>query len=379
MKDILGIIFGLIFKLFKVFPVEKNKITFIMTHDDRFNGNIKYIYEEIVKKYPYYKINIINRRDYDVGKITSILDIFILIKKAITVYIIKNYHLATSKYVFLNNIFITAAYLRFKKEVKVIQVWHAIGTFKKFGEEYIPSKKIDKIQKRANSIYTDVVVCSDKDIEVYSKAFDVSNEKVKALGSPICDMFENKIRIENIKEKILIEYPEIINKTVYLYAPTFRNDDKDNKKILKYIDFLSDGMSADSIMMIRLHPHVYKNYNYKIKNNKVIDVSDYDDVNELMIVSDVLITDYSSLFYEFTYLEKPIMFFAFDLYKYEEERGFYYDYKKYVPGNIFYDPKDVIKAINNKSFENMSKEFKNEYYDFFDGKSSNRIIDYYMK
>ena len=77
-----------------------------MTHDDRFNGNIKYIYEEIVKKYPYYKINIINRRDYDVGKITSILDIFILIKKAITVYIIKNYHLATSKYVFLNNIFI---------------------------------------------------------------------------------------------------------------------------------------------------------------------------------------------------------------------------------------------------------------------------------
>ena len=317
MKEMLGKIFGFIFKIFSIFTnIDSKKITFIMTHDDKFNGNIKYIYEEIKQKYPKFKFNIISRKDYDINRIKSFSDFINLIKQGFKVYIIKNYHLATSKYVFLNNIFITAAYLKFKKDVKVVQVWHAIGTFKKFGEEYKPSEKIDQLQKIANSIYTDVLVCSQKDIDVYSKAFNVPKEKVKAVGSPVCDLFDNQQRVQEIKNKIYNMYPQIQEKNVILYAPTFRDYDNDNMKILNYVEYIGENLKDNNILLLRLHPHIYKKYNYQFKSKNIIDVSKYEDVNELMIISDVLITDYSSLFYEYTYLENPILFFAPDLEEY---------------------------------------------------------------
>lgn len=378
MKAILGKIFGLLFKIFKFHPINEEKITFIMTHDDKFNGNLKYIYEEIIKQYPNFKINIINRGDYSVNEIKKLSDIFKFTNKVIILYIKKNYHLATSKYVFLNNIFITAAYLKFKKEVKVIQVWHAIGTFKKFGEEYKPSVKIDRLQKRANSIYTDVLVCSQKDIPVYAKAFNVSEKKVKALGSPVCDLFNDKIRVKKVKDKILNIYPLILNKKVYLYAPTFRDNESDNVKILEYVDYISKNINEDSILMLRLHPHIYKNCKYKIKNNNIIDVSNYDDVNELMLVSDVLITDYSSLFYEFTFLEKSILFFAFDLDAYEKERGFYFEYEEYVPGKIIKSVNELVDSMNSNDINNLSIKFKHNYYDVLNTNVTENIIQTYF-
>ncbi|MBN1072372.1 hypothetical protein DVV81_14495 [Clostridium botulinum] len=375
MKSILGIIFSLIFRLFNLLNTNSSKITFIMTHDDRFNGNIKYVYEQIKLEYPIYSINIINRKDYNINKIKSFNDVIKLINQVLRLYIKKNYHLATSKYIFLNNIFITGAYLKFKEDVKVIQLWHAIGTFKKFGEQYIPSNKLDKLQKKANLIYTDLVVCSRKDISIYSKAFNMPVDKVKALGSASCDLFHNKEKIEKIRKCIFKEYIQIKNKKVYLYAPTFRDEDEGNKRILEYVNYIGECIDEDSIILLRLHPHIYKHYSYNSKFTNIIDMSKYEDVNELMIISDVLITDYSSLFYEYSYLNKPIIFFAFDLYKYEKTRGFYYDYKKFVPGEIIFDIEKLINRINNKNIINKSNKFKEEYFDYVDGKSSKRIVE----
>lgn len=377
MKNILSRIFAFIFKVLSLLSsIKDNKITFIMTHDDKFNGNIKYVYEYIKNNYPKYELNIISRNDYDADIRKK--NFFKIFKQIVNLYIIKNYNLATSKYIFLNNIFITAAYMSFKDEVRIIQLWHAIGTFKKFGENYKPSDKIDRLQKKANSIYTDVVVCSDKDVDVYSKAFNINKDKVHVVGSPACDVFNDKIRIENIKQKVYTEYPSIKNKRTYLYAPTFRDSYEENMKILNYVNKISKELKNDEdIVLLRLHPHIYKKYADKYEFNNVIDVSNYEDVIELMVVSDVLITDYSSLFYEYSYLEKPIIFFAFDLEKYNITRGFYYDYYKYVPGEVVDNIDKLIKKINIGEYncEKIS-EFKTNYFDYIDGNSTKRLLDF---
>jgi CDP-ribitol ribitolphosphotransferase / teichoic acid ribitol-phosphate polymerase len=378
MKSILQIIFSLIFKVFNLFSIDFTKITFIMTHDDKFNGNIKYVYEQIKLDYPNYKINIISRKDYSYSKIKNFKDIIILLSNLIELYIKKNYHLATSKYVFLNNIFITGAYLNFKKDVKVVQLWHAIGTFKKFGEEYVPSVKLGKLQKKANFIYTDLIVCSDKDVSIYAKAFNINEGSIKVLGSPDCDLFHNTGQIDNVKKKIFKEYPQILNKKIYLWAPTFRDEKQDNEKILKYVDYLSRCINSDIIIILRLHPHIYNQYNYVSKTTNIIDMSTYEDVIELMLIADVLITDYSSLFYEYSYLEKPILFFAFDLEKYEKSRGFYYDYRRFVPGEIILNIEELKTKINSQNIVNRSRGFKRDYFNYLDGKSAERVVRTYL-
>ncbi|NFI14250.1 CDP-glycerol:glycerophosphate glycerophosphotransferase, partial [Clostridium botulinum] len=95
------------------------------------------------------------------------------------------------------------------------QVWHAIGTFKKFGEDYEPSIKINNLQKRANRIYTEVVVCSEKDRLIYSKAFNVDINKAKSLGSPICDLFQDDNKKQEIKQKIYNKYSKLKQKKIY--------------------------------------------------------------------------------------------------------------------------------------------------------------------
>ncbi|MBY6837714.1 MULTISPECIES: CDP-glycerol glycerophosphotransferase family protein [Clostridium] len=376
MKTIFSSVFSILFKIFNILPKNKKKITFILTHDDRLNGNVKYLYEEIVSKYPDYKINIITRNDYNKE---NIFNIFSLLKKIIIIFFVKNYHLATSKYIILNNIFITAAYFNFKKEVKVMQVWHAIGTFKKFGEDYEPSIKINNLQKRANRIYTEVVVCSEKDRLIYSKAFNVDINKTKSLGSPICDLFQDDNKKQEIKQKIYNKYSKLKQKKIYLYAPTFRDTEEDNLKILSYVEQIGKSLDENTILILRLHPHIYKKILYNKMIDNVIDMSNYDDVNELMIISDVLITDYSSLFYEYSYLEKPIIFFAFDLKDYENKRGFYYNYIDYVPGEIIFTIEELISRINQNSLVNKSKEFKEQYFDYRDGNSCERIVENLLK
>ncbi|EHJ02131.1 CDP-ribitol ribitolphosphotransferase [Clostridium sp. DL-VIII] len=379
MKSILGRIFALIFKIFSLWKIHNNKITFIMTHDDKFNGNIKYVYEQIKLDYPNYKINVISRKDYSIRKIRRFKDVAYLFIQVTELYLRKNYHLATSKYIFLNNIFITGAYLKFKKDVKVIQLWHAIGTFKKFGEEYAPSVKLNELQKKANSIYTDLVVCSSKDISIYAKAFNVKKDKIKVVGSPNCDLFHNSEKINNIKKSILKQYPQIKNKRIILYAPTFRDEIEDNKKVLEYVNIMAESIDENCVVLLRLHPHIYKQYEYGNKFNNIIDMSGYEDVNELMLISDLLITDYSSLFYEYSYLEKPIIFFAFDLKRYEKSRGFYYDYTGFVPGEVIYEIKELINKINSHNIVNRSIEFKKEYFNYVDGKSSDRVLSAYLE
>ena len=107
-----------------------------------------------------------------------------------------------------------------------------------------------------------------------------------------------------------------------------------------------------------------------------IDVSDHPDINELMLVSDVLVTDYSSAIYEFALLGRPMAFFAPDYEAYERERGFYFDYRSGVPGPVFETTDSLAQYLRGGVFDiERVHRFREASFDVADGGSATRVTD----
>jgi CDP-ribitol ribitolphosphotransferase len=116
---------------------------------------------------------------------------------------------------------------------------------------------------------------------------------------------------------------------------------------------------------------------YKIaKKNKekIFDFSDKSEINDLLFITDVLITDYSSVIYEASLLNIPMLFYAFDLDDYINSRDFYFEYEINVPGKVVYTENDLIQAILNNDYEHEKvEEFCRKNFDIRDGKASERV------
>ena len=140
-------------------------------------------------------------------------------------------------------------------------------------------------------------------------------------------------------------------------------------------------MGDEYIIALRLHPKIRKFYSTDITSSeRYIDVSDYISEQELMLISDMLITDYSSIMIEYGILNRPIIFFTYDLDNYlASERGFYYDFKSTVPGPIVYTTSQLISTIRNHDFDkNLLSEFLMTQFGEIDGQSSKRIVDFVL-
>ena len=359
MKYLKHKLYGSLFNLFKVFPVNENKITFIIDSGESFKGNLDYIKKEFEK-----------RGNFEFN---------FFYKDKISFNAFKN--LATSKYVFLNDNFFPLAFMTFKKQTKVVQLWHAPGASKKFGGSVASDDDVLMLSKISKN--TDYLISSSKKIEnYYAEAFQIDKSKIKPLGLPRIDYYFENHNLEKLKEDFSKKYGINANKKIILYAPTFREEKKYND-VFNFLDLkkFNEVLGSDYVLALRLHPKIKDFYKENIKSSEeYIDCSDYPSEQELMMLSDILITDYSSIMIEFGILDKPIIFFAYDLDNYlQTERGFYYDFKKTVPGKLVYDSDELINAIKNNDFDkDKIPSFIKTQFDVIDGKSSKRVVDFLL-
>lgn len=174
------------------------------------------------------------------------------------------------------------------------------------------------------------------------------------------------------------------NKKVILYAPTFRDNQHTSGVGYTYelgIDFdsLKEKFGKDYVILFRAHYFIAKSIDLSKYDGFVIDASDFDDVNELYMVSDIIMTDYSSVFFDFANLKRPMLFYMYDLDLYKGKlRDFYIDLKE-LPGPITETQEELEKSLENIS--NYEKEYKekykkfNEKYNYLDdGDASYRVI-----
>ncbi|WP_458456297.1 CDP-glycerol glycerophosphotransferase family protein [Methanobrevibacter sp.] len=352
-------VYGKLFSFFKIFPINKNQVSFVVDSNKSFKGNLDYIRKEMEK-----------RGDFEFNFFYKDKISFSNFKK-----------LATSKYIFLNDNFFPLAFMDFRDEACVIQLWHAPGASKKFGGSVCSASELEILSKASDN--TDYLISSSKNIEnQYMEAFQIDKSKIHPLGVPRIDYYFENHDIDKLKQDFSRKYDVDSDKKIILYAPTFRDEEKYNN-VFDYLnlDDFNEALGEEYILVLRLHPKIRNFYKNDISSKgKYIDVSDFESEQELMLISDMMITDYSSIMIEYGILNRPVIFFTYDLDSYlANERGFYYDFKKTVPGPIVRTSDELIDVIKNDKFEKekIGKFIKTQF-DVIDGESSKRVVDFIL-
>ena len=290
------------------------------------------------------------------------------------------YHLATAKQVFVDNYFAFLSVMNFKPGVECIQLWHAAGAVKKFGmEDPTFYDRTQSAQKRFQKVYArfdKVVVGSDSMIPIFKKAFNLKDEQFLKTGIPRTDFFFDEVAKADIINTVYRLILRLISKKVILYAPTFRRGELDGQEIGLEIEKLTSSLGRDYMVLIRMHPAVNMNY-LNTQLSGVLDVSDYPNVNHLLLVTDYLISDYSSIPYEFALLNRPQLFYPYDLDDYAKESGFWSAYEEVVPGPIVQSTDEIIELISRDDFDlEKISAFSNEWNRYSNGNASSALVDY---
>lgn len=346
-------IFGKLFNLFTKFPINNNLVSFIVDSNKSFGGNLEYIKEEFEKR-GNFEFNFYYKDKLSIGSFKM---------------------LATSKYIFLNDNFFPFAFMKFKSETLVIQLWHAPGAFKKFGASVESPEMLKMISDN-----TDYLITTSKNISgYYSEAFQIDESKIRPLGLPRADYYFKNHDLDSLRASFNEKYSVDLNKKIILYAPTFR-EDKEFNNVFNYLDLdkFNENLSDDYVLALRLHPKIKNFYSDEISvDGDYIDCSDYENEQELLLLADILITDYSSIMIEFALINKPIVFFAYDLDNYlNNERGFYLDYRNDLPGPIVYDSDELIRVISEGIDTSNLQAFSRTQFDEIDGEASKRVVDF---
>ena len=232
-----------------------------------------------------------------------------------------------------------------------------------------------------NGNYTFLTVISPEVVWAYEEAMSLQDKKgvVVPTGISRSDIFYDEEAKKAAQEKLLSVVPQAKGKKVILYAPTFRGRVA-KAKTPNQLDIAAfgDALGKDYILLFKLHPFVKKRTAIpEGYEDFAFDLTDDMSIEELLFVADICISDYSSLVFEYSLFEKPMIFFAFDLDNYYDWRGFYYDYKDFVPGPIHTTTEEMIEYIQHvdERFDKKKvQEFRQKFMSACDGHATERIM-----
>ena len=269
-----------------------------------------------------------------------------------------------------------------------MQTWHGSVALK-----FVEKQAINGL----NSVYikdakhdgkiTDAIISANSlQTNQFKHNFWLNNKtQILEFGLPRNDVLlrnkNNYILIKNIKNKMkLFDEEKII-----LYAPTFRDDlsvdcyDLDFKEILKTFN---DSFNKKHKILIRLHPNVAESNTIFKFDEEIVNVTYYPDIQELLLISDYLITDYSSTLFDFINLNKPVFLVTLDIEKYKNERGLVDDYFN-LPFSNSHSNSEFINVIKNFNIDEYNKKIylyvsNSKFIQYDDGFASKKVVDWLM-
>lgn len=353
----------------------RRRVVLATSHAARIGGNLAWIRDELAASHPEVHLTTVARA-VPTGrraKARLLLD-----------SLVAGWRLATSRLTVVDDYYFPMYAISPRRGTRFVQVWHACGAFKKFGysvldrsfgasEEFVARFPI-------HTNYDLCLVSAMRFAPFYAEAFRQPLERFTSrLGIPRTDLFLDAARRAAIEAAVRARYALPPGRRVILYAPTFRGesiarartpDDLD-------VDALRRELGNDHVLLLRAHPFVAARLRDRAASDDfVIDVSDHPEINELMLVSDVLVTDYSSAIYEFALLERPIAFLAPDHAAYVRERGFYLDFETDLPGPAFETTEALAAYLRAGSFDlERVRRFREASFDVADGHASRRFVD----
>ena len=276
-------------------------------------------------------------------------------------------------------------HFQLRQSQRVVQLWHACGAFKKFGMSTAElifgdnRKSLEKYPNYGNLSY--VTVSSPEVIWAYEEAMNLKDTKtqVVATGVSRTDVFYDQHFIAQSKAAVYSVCPAAENKKIILYAPTFRGRvAKAESPDCLDIPAMKRALGDEYVLLIKHHPFV--------KQPPVVpedcadfamDVTKSLEIDQLLCASDVCVSDYSSLIFEYSLFERPMIFFAYDLDDYFDWRGFYYNYDELTPGPVVKETEEIIDYIRHldaRFDQAQVHAFKEKFMSSCDGHATDRIM-----
>lgn len=357
-------------------PIKENVVLFETFMAKNYSDSPKYIYEALNKMYPgkYECVWAINgKHDIPYGAKT--------IKRFSFQYA---YYCAISKYLVFN---VRQPLWFRKREGQVfLETWH--GTPLKrlvFDQEEVtsasPKYKEQFYKQRKEWDY--LVSANPFSSKTFRSCF-MYEGKMLEYGYPRNDILyasDKEERAKRLKEKLGIP----LDKKTILYAPTWRDDEHYGKGEYKFtlaldLKKMKTMLEKDYVLLLRTHHYIADKIDTTGLEGFAYNLSTYDDISEIYLITDICITDYSSVFFDFANLKRPILFYTYDIEKYKNQlRGFYIDMNTEVSGPLLYTSEEVIDAILHidkiqKCYQKRYDEFYDRFCCFDDGHASENIV-----
>ena len=369
--------------VFNKMKLKENWVVFESFMGRNCSGQPKYVYKYLQEAYgdKYKCIWVVDRKGVEIpGK-----------HKTCKRFSLKYYYYMNRSKYWVNNMRQPLSIPR-REETVMLATWH--GT---------PLKRLvfdmDDVHS-ANPRYKDIVfkqtrawdyLLSDNPFstERFQSCFRFEKEKILEYGYPANDPMYAPDREEQaakIKEKLGI--PK--DKKVILYAPTWRDDQfyeagQYGFELDLDVNRLQEEFGDEYVLLLRLHYFIVDQLDLSKYGDFTVDGSSYDDITDLYLISDMLITDYSSVFFDYANLKRPVLYYTYDLDKYRDVlRGFYLDMEKDLPGPLLLTNDEVVDAI--KNIDKIKEQYKDRYEEFYnrfccvdDGHAAQRVVEKVFK
>ncbi|MFK5676352.1 CDP-glycerol glycerophosphotransferase family protein [Ligilactobacillus sp. LYQ60] len=273
------------------------------------------------------------------------------------------------------------------QQTTVVQVWHANGAVKSFGWEEPQTRQRSRADKRrfqrVYDQFDEYVVGSTQMARVFARSYHVPESRGRVLGYPRSDRLFDQTWRTQIPNRIYKQYPELQGKEVFLYAPTYR-EDAVGKPVFNIPDDFAQivaGLSSKQRLIIKLHPHVQATEQAFIKRfgRQVMVIPDFT-TEDLLTVTDCLITDYSSVIFDYAVLPNAgrMIFYWYDEAEYQQRVGLQPDMAAWLPGPICRNAREVSAALQSKNGQANLVSFNAQWNTMNDGEATRRVLDTYL-
>lgn len=358
-------------------PVKQNYVMFESFLGRSYSDSPKYVYEYLQKNYPgqYKCVWVLRDKNKDIPYA------HVKVKRFSIRYA---YYLAVSKYFVFN--MRQPVFMKVKKDQVFCETWHGIPIKRiMFDQEEVtgPDRKYKETAYKQSRLWNYLVSPNYYCTDVFKSCFLFDEERIIETGYPRNDILheQNPEFVKMIKDRIGI--PE--GKKAILYAPTFRDNEFYELGQYKYtcaldFNYMKQMLGDEYVLLMRTHYLIADAVDTTGLEDFVINVCNYEDIAELYLVSDMMISDYSSVAFDYANLRRPMIYYTYDLEDYRDNlRGFYIDIEKELPGPLVYTTQEVADAI--KNIDQISEQYKERYDAFYDkychledGHSTERVV-----
>ncbi|OKL36560.1 CDP-glycerol glycerophosphotransferase family protein [Domibacillus mangrovi] len=359
--------------IFNCLPIKKNKLFFFSYYGSQYGCSPKYITDYIIKHYPKDQFDIVWAfNDLESKKhITSFRKVKIMSLQYF-------YELCTSKIV-ITNFRTTDMYVK-RKNQYYIQTWHSslrLKQIEKDAEDSLPPHYVKMAKK--DSLKCDLLLSGCQySTDIFKRSFWYEGE-VFEHGTPRNDILYQGNASKRKEILSMLNVPT--SSKILLYAPTFRKGNNMDIYNLDYAQIahqLKSRFGGEWIILVRLHPHLISKSNQLLRGENVIDATIFDDVQELLLIADVLITDYSSLMFDFQLTNRPCFLYVPDVKEYvSQERDLYFELRE-LPFLIAKSKEDLLEkigAFHHDEYKGKIIDFSDRIGSFEEGKACEYLLN----